>query len=116
MKNILKSKLKSLHFSIILTIAVLSCSFLWFIGIPLFYFLALGSGEVGSKIGEKPIHTFISEWLPLLLVFIFCLLGILNNFKKNRPSNSKSYLLTLIVVLALYLFRMPIADLIIQPF
>ena len=116
MREILKSKISALHFSIVFATAFLLCAFLWFLAVPLVYWLAFGEGQMATKIGELPINIFIGNWGALIFIFILCIFRALNNQKRKRFSNAKSYLLTFAVIFILYLLRNPIADLMISLF
>ena len=116
MREILKSKISALHFSIVFATAFLLCAFLWFLAIPLVYWLAFGEGQMATKISELPINIFIGNWGALIFIFLICLLGTLNSRSRKRFSNAKSYVMTFAVIFILYLLRNPIADLMISLF
>lgn len=113
MREILKSKISAVHFSIVFATAFLLCAFLWFLAIPLVYWLAFGEGQMATKISELPINIFISNWGALIPIFLICLLGTLNNRSRKRFSNAKSYVMTFILIFILYLFRLSIGNTII---
>ena len=116
MIDIIKSKTALLHFLIVFIVTLLACGLIWFLVIPLVYWLTFGEGEASARIDNLYINIFISNWLPLILVFTFCMLGIINNYKKHRLSNAKSYFLTFIFIWIIYAFKISIAGFIIRFF
>ncbi|RZJ77969.1 MAG: hypothetical protein EOO47_15270 [Flavobacterium sp.] len=116
MKEILKSKIAPLHFLIVFLIAFILCGFVWFFAIPLIYWSAFGEGAEAARIDELPINVFIENYGALIIVLILCLFRIFNNYKRQRLSCAKSYLLTFILISVLYIFKIPIAELIIGAF
>lgn len=115
MREILKSKLSLLHFSIVFLGNLLLFSVIWFL-IILSYWFVFGEGAKASEIDELPINVLIENFLPLIIVLFLCAYMLFNNYKKKKLSLAKSYLLNFILISMLYLFKHPIAVLIVDLF
>jgi len=113
MKQILKSNISFWHLSLVLISAVLFCTFLYVLVIPIAYWLAFGEGEESARIESLPINTFIGNWGALILILFVCTISLAVNFKQKNFQYAKSYLITSIIVFILYLFRLQIGNLII---
>jgi hypothetical protein len=83
----------------VLIAAVLLCTFLYVLGIPIIYWLAFGEGVQTVTIEGLPINIFIGNW-GALIITLFCY--------------AKSYLITIIIVFILYLFRLQMGNLMIN--
>lgn len=62
MKQILKSHISFWHFSLVFITAVLLCTFLYVLVIPITYWLAFGEGAESASIESLPINIFIGNW------------------------------------------------------
>jgi hypothetical protein len=113
MRKILNAKISSRHFSAVFIIALLFCSFLYIFGIPIIYWFAFGEGEASSRIDEIPINAFIQNWGALIVILLMCLVAWIYNINKQEFRFAKSYMITAIIILVIYIFRIPIAELLI---
>lgn len=113
MKQIFKSNISFLHFSLVLISSVLLCTFLYVLVIPITYWLAFGEGAESARIESLPINIFIGNWGALILMLFVYAIPLAVNFKQKNFQYAKSYLITIIIVSILYLFRLQIGNLII---
>lgn len=109
--NVLNSKFLLGHFLFIFLLSLILTTALYLFIIPITYWAWLGEGEIASQIESKPIHRFLEQWLALIII-LSLLIGLLI-YNKNT-SKAKSFLYTIIAIVLLYLFRIPIIDLIIS--
>ena len=113
MGKILNAKTSFKHFSAVFIIAFLFCSFLYILGIPLIYWFAFGEGEASSRIAKKPINAFIQSWGALIVILLICLVAWIYNINKQEFRFAKSYMITAITISVIYIFKIPIAELLI---
>lgn len=111
MKQILKSNISFWHFSLVLVLAVVLCSFIYVLVIPIVYWLAFGEGAESARIESLPVNIFIGNWGALILVLAGATIALIFNARRQNFSHAKSYLLTIVVVFVLYLFRLQIENL-----
>ena len=111
MKQILKSYISFWHFSLVLILAVVLCSFIYVLVIPIVYWLAFGEGAESARIESLPINIFIGNWGALILVLAGSTIALIFNSRRQNFSHAKSYLLAIVVVFVLYLFRLQIENL-----
>jgi hypothetical protein len=109
--NTLKSKLVLIHFLLVSLIAIVSCLILYAQILPLAYVIIFGEGANSERIESSPINILFSNWSPLFIVLLFLLVGLFTNISKYNLARAKSYLLTAIVIVPIYLFRNQILDL-----
>ena len=114
MKLILKSNVSIWHFFLVLISAVLLCAFLYVLVIPIAYWLAFGEGEESARIESLPINIFIGNWGAFILTLFVCTIPFVVNFKKKNFQYAKSYLITMMIVFIIYLFRLQIGNLLIR--
>jgi len=113
MKQILKSNISFWHFSLVLIATVLLCGFLYVFVIPIAYWLAFGEGAESARIESLPINIFIGNWGALILILFVCAIPLAVNFKQKKFQYAKSYLITIIIIFILYLFKLQIGNLLI---
>jgi hypothetical protein len=111
MKQILKSNISFWHFSLVVIATVLLCGFLYVFVIPIAYWLAFGEGAEFARIESLPINIFIGNWGALILVLASSTIALIFNALRQNFSHAKSYLLAILVVFVLYLFRLQIENL-----
>jgi len=111
MEQIIKSKLSFWHFLLVLILAVLLCTFLYLLVIPIVYWLAFGEGAESARIESLPVNIFIGNWGALILVLAGSTIALIFNSWRQNFMHAKSYLLTIVVVFVLYLFRLQIENL-----
>jgi hypothetical protein len=114
MKQILKSKISFWHFFFVLIAAVLLCTFLYVLGIPIIYWLAFGEGVQTVTIEGLPINIFIGNWGALIITLFCYAIPLAVNFNQKNSHYAKSYLITIIIVFILYLFRLQMGNLMIN--
>lgn len=114
LKKILFFKTKIWHFFIAFTLSFIFCSFVYAFLIPLFYFFRYGSGASASKISELPLHIFIENWFALIITVAILFLLLIRNIKMERLGYAKSYVLVIIAITILYLFKNPIGNTLIE--
>ena len=114
--DIFKSKTAIVHLLLVFFIAFLTCALLYILIIPLTYWSLFGEGEESARIQSLPLNIFIANWSALIIVLSFIFIGLFTNIKTHDLGRAKSYLLTGFVVIALYIFRNQIIDLLIQQF
>ena len=106
--NILSSKTKWLHLTLLLIATVLVTTFLYIFLIPFLFWNIYGSGASADSIGELPIMIFVDEWFSLIIVLVFLSFSLYRNTAKHHLSEAKSYLLASLALTLLYLLRVPI--------
>ena len=114
MKEILNSKTSFGHLSIVFILTLLTCLFIYMLGIPLIYWSTYGESASSDRIDEMPIHIFIENWGALILVLLLCAIAMHYNFNNLEIRRSKSYLITATVISVLYIIRNPIIDIFIR--
>lgn len=115
-KKILLSKTKIWHFFIAFTFSFIFCSFVYAFLIPLFHFFRYGSGASASRVSELPIHIFTENWFALIITLAILFLLLIRNVKMERLGYAKSYVLVIIAITVLYLFKNPIGNTFIELF
>ena len=78
--------------------------------IPLTYFLIFGSGQASSRIDELPLTIFIDNWLALIAVISILFALLIHNAKRNRLRLSKSYFITIFLIIILYSLKVPLGN------
>jgi len=116
MKQILNSRISIWHFTVVLILAVLLCSFMYILGIPIAYWSAFGEGEESSRIDNLGINILIQNWGALIFVLFACAISLAVNFKREKFHYAKSYLITMMIVVVLYLIRLQIGNFLIEIF
>lgn len=114
MNQLVNSKISFVHLSIVLVVAVLLCFFIYVLAIPIGYWMAFGEGAESSMIDSLPINIFIGNWGALILVLFTCTIALFINVKRQNFIYAKSYLITMVIVPILYLFRLQIGNLLIN--
>lgn len=109
-KHIVNSETRWWHLVFILLAIALATTFLYIFLIPFVFWNIYGSGASADRIGRLPAMTFVGEWLPLIIALMFLGFGFYRNTAKHSLSNAKSYLLVSILLLLLYLLRIPILN------
>jgi len=71
---------------------------------------------MAATIERRPINIFIEDWGALILLLIFCAIGVIKNLRVNDFGHAKSYIITGLVIMGLYMFRFQIGDLLIGLF
>lgn len=110
MTRIFKAETKFLHLLAVFLLAFLTCSILFVLIIPLVYWMMFGEGAESSRIAELPLNAFIANWGALIMVLIVSLILGLKHAWKGTLSYAKSYFITMLVLIILYFFRLPIGD------
>lgn len=116
LKNILFAKTKIRHFFIAFISSIFFCSAVYILLIPLLYFSFFGSGESSSKITDLPINIFVQDWFALIITSALLFLLLIRNIKIENLAFAKSYLLIIIAIITLYLFKIPMGNKLIEIF
>lgn len=116
LKKILFIKTEIWHFVITCITFIIFCTIIYIFLIPLFHFLCFGSGQDASKINELPVNIFIQDWFALIITLAILLFLLFKNINIEKFGNAKSYLLTIIAITILYLFKIPMANKLIELF
>ncbi|PWS28875.1 hypothetical protein DHW03_03305 [Pedobacter yonginense] len=99
------------HFFLPLISLILLWAFLYVLAIPLTYWGLYGEGAESERIESLPIHEFILNWAALILVMLTGSgLLIFNALRKNLRY-AKPYLLAMMVVILIHIFRFEIDQL-----
>ena len=109
-KHIVTSDIRWWHLVFILFAVALATTFLYIFLIPLIFWSVYGSGASADRIEKLPTMIFVGEWLPLIIALLFLGFGFYRNIAKHSLSNAKSYLLASILLILLYLLRIPILN------
>jgi len=64
MNQILRAKLNVIHFLLVCISAILLCSVIYMLGIPIAFFILFCEGQRSSVIESLPINMFIGNWIP----------------------------------------------------
>jgi len=107
-RNIISSKTKWWHLLFLLVVTVLSTAFIYIYLIPIIFWSVYGESASADRIASLPIFIFIGEWSPLIIAFSFLGFGLWLGIKGNNFSRAKSYLLTDLMLLPIYMFRDPV--------
>jgi ABC-type Fe3+-siderophore transport system permease subunit len=110
------SKLNWKHFLLTLLLGFLLTSFIYILFIPLMYWGLFGEGEMASRIMDRPFNSFITEFGAFILVLFICGILAFLSYRKSKISQTKSYVLTGILVSVLFILRFEIGNLIIELF
>lgn len=108
MNQILRAKLNVIHFLLVCISAILSGSVIYMLGIPIAFFILFGEGQRSSVIESLPINMFIGNWGAVILVLLICAISLVVNLRQKNFEYTKSYLITMVIVFLLYLFRFQI--------
>ncbi|MFW0717345.1 hypothetical protein [Pedobacter sp. N23S346] len=112
--TILNSKTKIWHFLLVFIISTLTCFLSYILLIPIIYWGAYGEGAESARIEALPINVFIGEWGAIIFIILTLIILMGINLKKHKIERTKSFLLTLFIIVPLYFFRNPIIDLLIE--
>lgn len=111
-KNLFFARFLTFHFLLVSSLSTIVAGILYILVIPIIYWGVLGEGQSADEITSLPIHVFIGEWMALIIVIIFLgVLTIRSSATGNLPK-AKSYLFCIFTIAIIYLFRVPIFDLI----
>lgn len=113
---IIKSKILIWHFLVIFIGAFFICTLFFALIIPIIFWMSLGESAESDRLASLPLNMFIGEWGALVFTILLCVIFILINFKKLNFRRAKSYLLTGVIILILYLFRVHIGGFLIEVF
>jgi hypothetical protein len=113
MEQLFKSKISFWHFSLVLIATVCLCTFLYVLGIPIIYLLALGEGVKSVMIESMPINIFTGNWGALIITLFICAVPLAVNVNHTNFQCAKSNLITIIIIFIFYLFRSQIGNLMI---
>ena len=112
--EITKARISIWHFLIVFIATFLSCSFLYILAIPIFFWMVLGESAESDRIASLPFNVFLEEWLALILVLFSCLALFSINWYKSNLQRAKSYVLTAVIISICYLLRHQVAGFIIE--
>lgn len=115
-KKALSAKTLAVHFLIVFITALVICSLLYVFVIPVLYWMSFGEGAESERIESLPVNIFIGNWGALIVVLLACVTGIYFQLNRNLYSQAKSFLLTGILLIVIYLFRFQIGDVVIGIF
>lgn len=113
-ETILKAKTEIWHFLLVFIISALVCFFSYTLIIPLIYWGAYGEGAELARIEALPINVFIDEWGALIFIVLILIILTGINLKIHKIKRTKSFILTLLIIIPVYFFRNPIIDLLIE--
>lgn len=101
----LRAKTLTVHFLVVFITALTTCWVLYVFVIPVLYWTSFGEGSVSEEIESLPVNIFIGNWGALIAVLLACAIGMYWQLKKNLYGQGKSFLLTGIILTAIYFFR-----------
>lgn len=110
MKEIFKSKIIFGHLLLRISIVFLFVGLIIYLFFPLLYFFIFGEGSTNHISEKVTLFEFISDVLPLFIGLLICLFKIKRNYKTNQLKKAKSYLVTAILLVLLYPFRIFFID------
>ena len=114
--KLLTSQTPKVHFILVLSIGLFICSFLYILGVPLIYWFAFGEGEVSARVGSQPFNIFVGNWGALITVLIIGGIGVIKNLRTKDFSHAKSYIISGLIIIGLYIFRSKIEEFLIGIF
>lgn len=110
LSDVIKSKTEWGYLILFVLLAVTVSTLLYILIIPLAFWHLYGEGAESDRIGSLRISIFIGEWLPLFVVLGIFLFNIFRNMQQLKLCKAKSHLLGSIIIIGLYLLRVPILD------
>lgn len=110
LRRIVFSKTSWWHLLSRLVPTLLFTTLLFILVIPLIFWAIYDEGAISDRLMDLPLNMFIRKWISLIVAELILCILLWKNILRNNLSRSKSYLIIIMIILALYLFRMPIAD------
>lgn len=110
----MKSKYFYYNLLSISLIGFIFTSFLYVFVIPLIYFFSYGSGAASTTITQQPLHLFIQEWGALCILLTGIALITISAARSSKLERVNAYVLAAILLTTLYMFRIPIGNLILN--
>jgi hypothetical protein len=112
--TVIKSKTLYGHFIVHLVFILFTCGLIIYAIIPLIFWSLFGEGAAADKYSNTPLVQFIWTIGPLFLCCFLCLTLFRQEIRLKKFSKAKSYLLSTLILLLLYPFRITILDIIVN--